>query len=439
MQVKKYEQFNETCYQTKLPNGLTVTMLPKAGFHKTYATFTTNYGSIDNTFVPAGSDELHRFPDGIAHFLEHKMFEKADHDAFQTFGEYGASANAFTSFTKTSYLFSATRNLKENLETLLDFVQDPYFTAQTVDKEKGIIGQEIEMYDDDPSWRLYFGMIGNLYPNHPLQYDIAGTTQSIAKITAEDLYAAYKTFYHPENMTLFVVGKLDPDEVLGWIEANQANKTFASFKPIERKIPATAEDGHDIIPYRVIDMPVNRAKSIVGVKGLTPIESGMPALKYRAAVNVLLEMLFGDTSKNYLRLYDEGVIDDTFGYDFELQNGFNFLTFSGESDDPAKFDAAIIEVLEHWQDAVDDQSELLALVKKEMIGRIVFMANSLEAIANRYDQQLFGSVTLFDEPDVINQLTLADVQAVAGQLLKSQAISEYQIRPQPEELKKSEN
>lgn len=439
MQVKKYEQFNETYYQTKLPNGLTVTMLPKAGFHKTYATFTTNYGSIDNTFVPAGSDELHRFPDGIAHFLEHKMFEKADHDAFQTFGEYGASANAFTSFTKTSYLFSATRNLKENLETLLDFVQDPYFTAQTVDKEKGIIGQEIEMYDDDPSWRLYFGMIGNLYPNHPLQYDIAGTTQSIAKITAEDLYAAYKTFYHPENMTLFVVGKLDPDEVLGWIEANQANKTFASFKPIERKIPETAEDGHDIIPYRVIDMPVNRAKSIVGVKGLTPIESGMPALKYRAAVNVLLEMLFGDTSKNYLRLYDEGVIDDTFGYDFELQNGFNFLTFSGESDDPAKFDAAIIEVLEHWQDAVDDQSELLALVKKEMIGRIVFMANSLEAIANRYDQQLFGSVTLFDEPDVINQLTLADVQAVAGQLLKSQAISEYQIRPQPEELKKSEN
>jgi len=150
-------------------------------------------------------------------------------------------------------------------------------------------------------------------------------------------------------------------------------------------------------------------------------------------------MLFGDTSKNYLRLYDEGVIDDTFGYDFELQNGFNFLTFSGESDDPAKFDAAIIEVLEHWQDAVDDQSELLALVKKEMIGRIVFMANSLEAIANRYDQQLFGSVTLFDEPEVINQLTLADVQAVAGQLLKSQAISEYQIRPQPEELKKSEN
>lgn len=430
MQVNKYEQFNETVYQTKLDNGLTVTLLPKAGFHKTYATFTTNYGSIDNTFVPAGEEEMRRFPDGIAHFLEHKMFEKADHDAFQTFGQYGASANAFTSFTKTSYLFSATRNLKDNLLTLLDFVQDPYFTTKTVDKEKGIIGQEIEMYDDDPSWRLYFGMIGNLYPNHPLQYDIAGTTDSIAKITADDLYAAYRTFYHPENMTLFVVGQLDVDQVISWIEADQAQKTFAPFKPIERKIPATAEDGHDIIPYRTIEMPVARAKSIVGVKGLTPIENGRPALKYRAGVNVLLEMLFGDTSANYLRLYDQGVIDDTFGYDFELQNGFNFLTFSGETDDPAKFDTAIIDVLENWSASVVGQEDLLAAVKKEMIGRVVFMANSLEAIANRYDQQLYGAATLFDEPAVIEQLTLDDLAAIATQLLKSQAISEYQIRPQ---------
>ena len=429
MQVNKYDQFNEASYQTKLPNGLTVTLLPKAGFHKTYAVFTTNYGSIDNTFVPAGSDELKRFPDGIAHFLEHKMFEKADHDAFQTFGKYGASANAFTSFTRTSYLFSATRNLRENLMTLLDFVQDPYFTTKTVEKEKGIIGQEIEMYNDDPSWRLYFGMIGNLYPNHPLQYDIAGTTESIAKITADDLYAAYRTFYHPENMTLFVVGKLDPDEVLDWITTNQAAKHFDTFQPIERRIPATATDGHDIIPYRTIDMPVARAKSVVGVKGLAPIEDGLAALKYRAGVNVLLEMLFGDTSQNYLKLYDQGIIDDTFGYDFELQNGFNFLTFSGETNDPAQFDAAIIDGLEHWQPAVLDQDDLLATVKKEMIGRIVFMANSLEAIANRYDQRLFGAATLFDEPAIIDGLTLEDIATIASQLLTSQAISEYQIRP----------
>ncbi|USJ85204.1 EF-P 5-aminopentanol modification-associated protein YfmH [Lactiplantibacillus pentosus] len=430
MKVKKYDQFNESVYQAKLANGLTVTMLPKTGYHKTYATLTTNYGSIDNTFVPAGSTELQRFPDGIAHFLEHKMFEKADHDAFQIFGQYGASANAFTSFTKTSYLFSATRHLKENLTTLLDFVQDPYFSTATVEKEKGIIGQEIEMYDDDPSWRLYFGMIGNLYPNHPLQYDIAGTTDSIAKITADDLYAAYRTFYHPENMTLFVVGNFDPDEVLALVKANQDAKDFTAFQPIERKIPETAADGHDIIPYRTIDMPVNRAKSIVGVKGLVPIESGAAVLKYRAAVNVLLELLFGDTSADYLRLYDQGIIDDTFGYDFELQNGFNFVTFSGETDDPAQFDTAIIDVLENWRRSVIDQDDALALVKKELIGRVVFMANSLEAVANRYDQRLFGTATIFDEPAVIDSLTLDDLTAVAEQLLQSQAISEYQIRPQ---------
>ncbi|VDG25641.1 EF-P 5-aminopentanol modification-associated protein YfmH [Lactiplantibacillus mudanjiangensis] len=429
MDVKQYEQFNETSYQTKLTNGLTVTMLPKAGYHKTYAVLTTNYGSIDNTFVPAGETELRRFPDGIAHFLEHKMFEKADHDAFQTFGQYGANANAFTSFTRTSYLFSATRNLRENLETLLDFVQDPYFSKQTVEKEKGIIGQEIEMYNDDPSWRLYFGMIGNLYPNHPLQYDIAGTTESIAKITADDLYAAYRTFYHPENMTLFVVGKLDPDEVLEWINNNQAKKHFDAFQPIERKLPATITDGHDIIPYRMINMPVNRAKTVVGVKGLAPVEVGLSALKYRAGVNVLLELLFGDTSQNYLKLYDQGVIDDTFGYDFELQNGFNFLTFSGETNEPAQFDAAIIAGLENWTQAVDGQENLLAMIKKEMIGRVVFMANSLEAVANRYDQQLFGNSTLFDEPAIIASLTLADIQAIARELLTSQAISEYQIQP----------
>jgi len=429
MQVKQYAQFNETSYQTKLDNGLTVTMLPKAGFHKTYAVLTTNYGSVDNTFVPAGETEMRRFPDGIAHFLEHKMFEKADHDAFQTFGKYGASANAFTSFTRTSYLFSATQHLRENLETLLDFVQDPYFTPATVEKEKGIIGQEIEMYNDDPSWRLYFGMIGNLYPNHPLQNDIAGTTESIAKITADDLYAAYRTFYHPENMTLFVVGKLNPDDVLDWVTANQAAKDFPAFQPIERKLPTTATDGHDIMPYRMIDMPVSRAKSIVGVKGLTPIEAGPAALKYRAGVNLLLEMLFGDTSKNYLRLYDQGIIDDTFGYDFELQNGFNFVTFSGETNQPEQFDAAIIDVLEHWQQAVVDQDDLLAMVKKEMIGRCVFMANSLEAIANRYDQRLFGSTTLFDEPATIASVTLDDLKAIATQLLTAQAISEYQIQP----------
>lgn len=177
-----YDQLQETLYTETLDNGLTVTLLPKNEFHKTYALFTTNYGSIDNTFVPLGKGEMVTVPDGIAHFLEHKLFEKEDGDVFQKFGKFGASANAFTSFTRTSYLFSSTEKVKENLMTLIDFVQDPYFTEETVNKEKGIIAQEIQMYDDEPDWRLFFGLLSNLYPKHPLHIDIAGTVDSIMEI-----------------------------------------------------------------------------------------------------------------------------------------------------------------------------------------------------------------------------------------------------------------
>ncbi len=153
--------------------------------------------------------------------------KKEDGDVFQKFGQQGASANAFTSFTKTSYLFFGYQsNSKKNLETLLDFVQMPYFTKETVEKEKGIIGQEIQMYDDDPNWQQFFGVIKNLYPKHPLHIDIAGTVESIAAITAEDLYLCYHTFYHPSNMTLFIVGNIDPEETMNWIRENQAEKNF---------------------------------------------------------------------------------------------------------------------------------------------------------------------------------------------------------------------
>ncbi|WP_317951263.1 EF-P 5-aminopentanol modification-associated protein YfmH, partial [Rossellomorea marisflavi] len=188
-----FDQLQENLYYEKMANGLDVYILPKEGFNKTYATFTTKYGSIDNHFAPLGEEELVKVPDGIAHFLEHKLFEKEDGDVFQQFSKQGASANAFTSFTRTAYLFSSTTNVERNLETLIDFVQDPYFTEKTVEKEKGIIGQEITMYDDNPDWRLYFGVIENMYKNHPVKIDIAGTIESITPITKDMLYQCYGT------------------------------------------------------------------------------------------------------------------------------------------------------------------------------------------------------------------------------------------------------
>src|SRR6478672_4091372 len=188
MEKINFDQIQEELYHEKLPNGLNVYILPKKCFNKTFATFTTKYGSVDNTFVPLGKEEYLKVPDGIAHFLEHKLFEKEDGDVFQQFSKQGASANAFTTFTRTAYLFSSTSNVEQNLETLIDFVQEPYFTEKTVEKEKGIIGQEINMYDDNPDWRLFFGLIENLYQEHPVRIDIAGTVESIAPITKDHLY-----------------------------------------------------------------------------------------------------------------------------------------------------------------------------------------------------------------------------------------------------------
>ncbi|WP_145614081.1 EF-P 5-aminopentanol modification-associated protein YfmH, partial [Bacillus licheniformis] len=231
----EFEQLKETLYYEKMPGGLDVYVLPKEGFNKTYAVFTTKYGSIDNQFVPLGKDEMVRVPDGIAHFLEHKLFEKEDGDVFQQFSRQGASANAFTSFTRTAYLFSSTSNVEENLETLVDFVQDPYFTEKTVEKEKGIIGQEINMYDDNPDWRLFFGLIENMYQEHPVRIDIAGTIESISHITKDLLYECYETFYHPSNMLLFVVGPVDPEAIIRQVRENQQKKPYTDQPEIVRK------------------------------------------------------------------------------------------------------------------------------------------------------------------------------------------------------------
>src|SRR5699024_4753107 len=216
MKHNYYQQIEEDIYSEILPNGLRVYILPKKEMAKTFSIFTTNYGSIDQSFVPLNEKDITHVPDGIAHFLEHKLFEKEDRDVFQDFSKQGASANAFTSFTKTAYLFSATSNIQKNLETLIDFVQDPYFSEESVEKEKGIIAQEIKMYDDQPDWRAFFGTIKSLYHHHPVQIDIAGTVESIHKITKDDLYTCYHTFYHPSNMTLFVAGNVDPEETINF-------------------------------------------------------------------------------------------------------------------------------------------------------------------------------------------------------------------------------
>lgn len=427
MEKKIYEQLQETIYTETLDNGLQVTLLPKNDFHKTYGLFSTNFGSIDNQFVPRGKTESITVPDGIAHFLEHKLFEKEDGDVFNTFGQLGASANAFTSFTRTAYLFSSTNHVSKSLETLLDFVQNPYFTEATVNKEKGIITQEIQMYEDEPDWRLYFGVLGNMYPKHPLHIDIAGTVDSIMDITPELLYENHATFYHPSNMSLFVVGKLDPEEMIQLIRENQAKKKHLPVESIDRVFPE--ETIRDIKAYDFIEMPINRPKSIVGVKGITIIPNGIKALEYKTTMDLLLTLLFGPTSANYLDLYDKGTIDDSFSYEFNLDRTFHFIDISGDTKDAAVFSDEIKKLLLDTKNSLELTEENLAIVKKRMIGQELQSLNSLEYIANQFSQPSYGEATLFDSVPIIESITLIDIKKAAEKFMIEEHMTTFHILP----------
>lgn len=427
MNKTEYEQINETLYHEVLPNGLTVYLLPKNDYHKTYGLFSTNYGSIDNEFIPYGEKEKVKVPDGIAHFLEHKLFEKEDGDVFQLFGQQGASANAFTSFTKTSYLFSTTDQVEKNLTTLIDFVQAPYFTEETVNKEKGIIGQEIQMYEDDPNWRMFFGILNNLYPTHPLHIDIAGTVESIDKITAQDLYTCYRTFYQPSNMVLFVVGKMEPEKLMKLIRENQEEKNFPPKQEIVRYFP---ENTKEIIKQSALEAAITRNKFVLGIKGLDTLpQEGTELLRYKTAINLLFQMILGNTSRNYLAMYNQGIIDDSFGFEFSLDREFHFADFSGDTDEPEKAAEKIKEIILGFADDPEVSEMNLDLLKKKMLGQYFQSLNSIEYIANQFTQSLFGDRTLFDLPEIIDSIQMKDVLIAGEAFISEEAFSEFYMRP----------
>ena len=285
-----YDMIEETLYKEKLDNGLQVFLLPKQEMSKTYAIFMTNYGSIDREFTPLGEKEHITVPDGIAHFLEHKLFEKEDHDVFQDFLSKSASPNAFTSFTKTAYLFSTTKYNEENVATLLDFVQAPYFSDQSVEKEKGIIGQEIKMYDDQPDWQSFMGTIRNMFVNNPVHIDIAGTIDSIQKINKEDLYTCYHSFYHPKNMVLFIIGGFEQEGMIHLIKENQAKKSFPEFTGINKTYPdEPAEVGEK---ESTLIMPVAIPKVTIGIKESNKKLKGQEFLKHEMYQSLLLDYFF---------------------------------------------------------------------------------------------------------------------------------------------------
>ncbi|PFP30720.1 peptidase M16 [Bacillus sp. AFS073361] len=427
MEKISFDQLQEELYHEKLANGLNVYILPKKGFNKTFATFTTKYGSVDNTFVPLGKEEYVKVPDGIAHFLEHKLFEKEDGDVFQQFSRQGASANAFTSFTRTAYLFSSTSDVEKNLETLIDFVQEPYFSEKTVEKEKGIIGQEITMYDDNADWRLYFGLIQNLYQNHPVKIDIAGTIESISHITKDWLYECYNTFYHPSNMLLFIVGPVNPESFMNQVKENQAKKEYKDMPEIQRKFENEPTEAAE--KRQVLEMNVQTSKCLLGIKALHVDQSGNEMLKNELTMNVLLDLLFGKSSENYNQLYNDGLIDETFSFDYTQEQGFGFAMIGGDTGEPDKLAETLQKMLLDAKNQNVFNEDQLERAKRKKIGAFLRAVNSPEYIANQFTRYAFNDMNLFDVVPTLEKITLNDVQSLASEVISEDRFSVYQVIP----------
>lgn len=426
MKELKFDQVKETLYYERLENGLDVYILPKSGFSKSYVTFTTKYGSIDHHFIPPGKEEV-RVPDGIAHFLEHKMFEKEDGDVFQKFSEAGASANAFTSFTRTAYLFSATENIDHHTNTLLDFVQIPYFTPATVDKEKGIIAQEITMYDDMPDWRLYFGAIENMYHQHPVKIDIAGTVESIQDITADHLYLCHETFYHPSNMVLFAVGAVDPQAFMKLVKDNQAQKDFNDKPEVTHILPD--EPDHVAVDYREMKMDVVQPKVIYGIKAPVHDLKGQEMLKYEVAMQATLEILFGRSSQFFADAYEEGLIDESYSADFSMESTYGFTMIGSDTSHPEKLIQKIKTTLETSFDHFEDVQIQLDRTKKRKIGSFLRALNSIEFIANQFTRYRLNDMDLFNVLPTLESITLSDLQSAYEQLQLQKSHTQFVIVP----------
>ncbi|WP_099204191.1 EF-P 5-aminopentanol modification-associated protein YfmH [Scatolibacter rhodanostii] len=412
MEKKKVtgQYINDSYYQIKHPSGLEILIYPKENSTTTYALFGTRYGSIDNCFKRSDELSAETVPEGIAHYLEHKLFESEEGDAFERYAKTGASANAFTSFDSTCYLFSCTDRFYESLEILLDFVQSPYFTKETVAKEQGIIGQEIKMYDDDPNWRVVVNHLRALYHHHPVKDDIAGTVESIAEITPEYLYRCYHTFYNLNNMALCITGDVDIDGVL-----DICDKMLKKAEPIkiERVFPAEPQSvvTHYVEDRLSVAIPVFQ----FGFKEILR-DQGHISEKDLAAVEVLLEILASDSSPLFRKLLDAGLVSESsFSHEYFEGAGYASVFFSGESKDPKRVSEIIMDEVHHLQETgIDEKSFQRA--KKACYGEIVSALNSTSAISNIMVSLAFKDRELFAYVDAFPNLLKEDVEQKLKQI-----------------------
>ena len=401
-----FETLKETLYHEKMDNGLEVYLLPKPGFEKTYGLFSPRVGAIDTRFVPIGQEQMIKVEDGIAHFLEHKMFDMNGSDASDEFAKLGASTNAFTSSSRTAYLFSTTANEYPCIELLLDFVQKLEITPESVEKEKGIIGQEIKMYDDDPDWRVYFGSIQNLYNNHPVAVDIAGTVESVNNTTKDMLEICYNTFYHPSNMMIFIVGNIEADKAMTVIKENQAKKNFAPAKPIVCQ--KNIEPCNIKIKENVLTMDVEMNKIIVSIKVNEILDDPKLKIRRELAINLLFDLLFSKSAKLYNDWLNKGIINDSFSANFTQERDYAFIQIGCDCDDYETLKEHILTLIQNFQNIEISKNDF-ERIKKKNIGLFINLFNGPESIANLFSRYYFEGIIALDLIDEIAKITLDDI------------------------------
>ena len=400
MQIVENSIVKEKLYIEKLENGLTIMIFPRQGIQKKFVMWSTNYGSIDNKFIEPKEGKEVEVPDGVAHFLEHKLFEQENGtNSLDTLTALGVNANAYTTNDHTAYLFSCTDNFYPALDELMDYVQHPYFTDKNVEKEKGIIGQEIMMYDDYPDWIVYMNALKAMYKDNPINVDITGTIETVNKIDKDILYKCYNTFYNPSNMVMFFAGEFNPEEIVKEVRKRLIPKEQqGAIKRIYEK------EQKEIVQKEIeANMDISIPMFIIGIKE-DNIQSPEEMIKKHISIEILLNTIIGKSSKLYKQLYEEGLLQEEPSLEYEFSKIYSYLLISGSSNNPRKVKERILEEIRNLkQTGINDED--FNRSKKMIYGLYAKEYNSIEDIAKMFVADYFKGINSFDYIENYTQVT----------------------------------
>ena len=418
---KYYPAVKEMVYRTRLANGLTVALLPKKEFKEVYGSVTVQFGSVDMLVTEVDGD-VKEYPAGIAHFLEHKLFEREDSsDLMSAFTSLGADSNAFTSFTKTSYLFSATDHFLENLDLLDELVTSAHFTEDSILREQDIIQQEREMYQDDPDSCLFFSTLANLYPGTPLATDIVGSEESISQINLTNLQENFTRFYKPVNMSLFLVGNFDVEQVQDYFERKELEDLDVQEVAREKFVLQAVKQTDSM------RMEVSSPKLAIGVRGKREVAEA-DCYRHHILLKLLFAMMFGWTSDRFQKLYESGKIDASLSLEIEVTSRFHFVMLTMDTKEPVALSHQFRKAIRNFTKDLDITEDHLDIIKREMFGEFFSSMNSLEFIATQYDAFEHGE-TIFDLPKILQEITLEDVLEAGHHLIDEGDIVDFTIFP----------